>query len=353
MKPTLEVDVVLVNYRGWEAVVRAVHHLRSAAPASVEGWSHGLIHVVDNSEDAGEARALTHALEGIREVRLQVMPRNLGFAAGCNAAWVASTAPYVLLLNPDTLITAQAVCELAVALEENPRAGAASPRTWWDGPGGWVLPCPTPQGPMARIRRAIGSRRNAAAWADAQVLQTRQRMATVEPFAVDMLAGALLMLRRAAVQATGRLFDSAYFMYFEDAELSGRLRAAGWELIMAPQVDAVHTWQHLPHKAALMSRGEAVFLQRQHPTYSVLRRVWPGLEAMGRLPAGSSVLVEPLAAARELGEVTALSPVPSGDPAWVRWGPAQVITPAEWRLLAPGHYWARTARGWVGFEKSR
>lgn len=346
-----DIDVVLVNYRGWEAVVKAVHHLRSSVASGAVGWSHGVIRVVDNSEDEEQARRLTQALGGMADVDLQVMPRNVGFAAACNAAWTSSTATYVMLLNPDALITADGVIRLAMALAQRPAAAAASPRTWWDRPGGWVLPCPTPQGPVARLRRALGSRRDPGGWADAQVLRTRQLMAGAEPFEVDMLAGALLMLRRDAVQAAGGLFDPAFFMYFEDAELCMRLRAAGCQLMMVPQVDAVHAWQHLPHKADLMARGEAVFIQRQPAAYRLVRRLWPGVEAMGRLPSEPSVLAEQAEAARALGEVGAVSPVPSGDPAAVRWGPPQVISPAEWNLLEPGCYWARTVEGWVGFEK--
>ena len=345
------IDVVLVNYRGWEALVKTVHHLRGSSSRSVAGWPHGLIRVVDNSEDAEQARCLDRALGSMADVTLQVMPRNMGFAAGCNAAWACSTATYVMLLNPDAMITADGVMGLAMALEDRTAAAAASPRTWWDRPGGWALPSPTPQGPTARVWRAIGSRRNPSGWADAQVRQTLRQMARTEPFAVEMLAGALLMLRRTAVEAAGGLFDPAFFMYFEDAELCTRLRAAGLELLMVPQVDAVHAWQQLPHKAALMASGEAVFLQRQNAAYRLIRHLWPGIESMGCLPGEPSVLAEPGDAARVLGEVSAISPAPSGDPAVVRWGPPQVISPGEWALLEPGRYWARTSRGWVGFDK--
>lgn len=72
---------------------------------------------------------------------------------------------------------------------------------------------------------------------------------------------------------------------------------------------------------------------------------------MGRLPGDVMRLLDAQQALRVLGSLSALSPVPSGDPAWVRWGPAVPLTPDEWNLLEPGHYWAQTDRGWVGFEK--
>jgi GT2 family glycosyltransferase len=348
------VDVVMVNYRGWEAVVRAVDHLRrSDRPAGV-GWPHGVVHVVDNSEDEQEALALREALAHWPEVRLHVLARNVGFGAGCNAAWAASDAPFVLLLNPDAQITAEEALQLAQALREQPGLAAVSPRTWWDRPGGWVLPCPTPQEPWARWRRAAASRRDAAGWADEQVAITRRLMASFDAVDVAMLAGAVLMLRRSAVESLGcsfGLFDPEFFMYFEDADLSARLRHAGWKLAVVPTVDAVHAWRHQPHKAPLMARGEAVFMQRHSWAYRALRRLWPGMEHMGRLPGDVMRLLDAQQALRVLGSLSALSPVPSGDPAWVRWGPAVPLMPDEWNLLEPGHYWAQTDRGWVGFEK--
>lgn len=349
------VDVVLVNYRGWEAVVQAVDHLRRSGGSAGVGWPHGLVHVVDNSEDEEEARALREALAHWPEVRLHVLARNVGFGAGCNAAWAASDAPFVLLLNPDAQITAEAALQLAQVLRAQPELAAVSPRTWWDGPGGWVLPCPTPQEPFARWRRAVASRRDTAGWADEQVATTRRLMAATDTVEVEMLAGAVLMLRRSAVESLGcsfGLFDSAFFMYFEDADLSARLRKAGWKLAVVPTVDAVHAWRHQPHKAPLMAGGEAVFLERQPVSYRMLRRVWPGMEAMGRLPAPSFVLSDAMQAARLLGDVDALSPAPSGDPAWVRWSVAARLTAEEWALLEPGCYWARTPKGWRGFEKT-
>ncbi len=362
MTETPCVDVMMVNYRGWEAVVQAVHHLRSSHGTRIgdgdgtaePGWPHGVIHVVDNSEDEAQARALSSALAHWPEVRLHVLARNVGFGAGCNAAWAASEAPFVLLLNPDAQITAEAALQLAQALRERPELAAVSPRTWWDRPGGWVLPCPTPQEPSARWRRAFASRRDTAGWADVQVATTRRLMAAPTAVEVEMLAGAVLMLRRSAVESLGRtfgLFDPAFFMYFEDADLSARLRAGGWKLAVVPALDAVHSWRHQPHKAPLMARGEAVFLQRRSWAYRALRWLWPGMERMGQLPGKVVRLQDALRASQALGAVSALSPVPSGDPAWVRWGPAVPLTHDEWNLLEPGHYWARTSRGWVAFEK--
>lgn len=341
------IDVLMVNYRSADAVIAAVRALQGQAGR----WPHGLIRLVDNSEDVQEAQALQTAFAGCPDVRVTVMARNVGFGAACNEAWAQSASPYALLLNPDALITAQAVARLAQELEQRPGLGAASPRTWWDRPGGWVLPCPTAQGPMHRMRRAWASRRDAQGWADEQVAHTRMVMRAQTPTQVDMLAGAVLMLRREAVQQAGGLFDPAFFMYFEDADLSHRLRKAGWELAVVPAVDAVHAWRHQAHKAPLMEAGQQVFINRQAAWYRALRRLWPAAEAMGQLTGWAGAWLTHAEAAGSLGAVSAISPVPSGDPAWVRSGPAAPLGAKEWDLLEPGCYWALGAAGWLGFEK--
>ncbi|MFN5724512.1 MAG: hypothetical protein ACK47O_11960, partial [Betaproteobacteria bacterium] len=105
------------------------------------------------------------------------------------------------------------------------------------------------------------------------------------------------------------------------------------------------------HKAPMMARGEAIFLQRQPWLYRALRRIWPDAEAMGCLQTPAVELSDAHQAARVLGQVEALSPAPSGDPAWVRWLGASPLTADEWTRLEPGRYWARTAQGWQSFDK--
>jgi hypothetical protein len=51
---------------------------------------------------------------------------------------------------------------------------------------------------------------------------------------LNMLSGVSVLLRAAALREIG-LFDEDFFMYWEDADLSFRLRSAGWALTVAPE----------------------------------------------------------------------------------------------------------------------
>ena len=346
------VDVIIVNYRSAALVAAVLSRLRRDGP-----WPYGRVWVVDNSVEPSHTRELQTLIGQAGGDLVQLtLPSNVGFGAGCNVAWAHSTAPYVLLLNPDALIDPEAVGRLALQLQANPRVAAISPRTWWDHVGGWLLPPATPQRPWAQLKRAWASRRDPPSWACSQTERTAglsfTQKAPASLWDVDMLAGAVLMLRRDAVEACGGLFDESFFMYFEDAQLSDRLRAGGWRLAITPEVDAVHTWRHEAHKAPLMEAAKARYLKQSGPLFRWLEPWWPSLSAMGALGPVAHRFGQGTEAADGLGPVCALSPVPSGDPAWVRAGRAWApLRQEEWDLLAPGNYWAWTQRGWVGFER--
>ena len=56
---------------------------------------------------------------------------------------------------------------------------------------------------------------------------------------VEALAAIVLLARSDALEEVGG-FDPGYFMYWEDLDLSKRLRRAGWRLQVTPDVWAVH-----------------------------------------------------------------------------------------------------------------
>ena len=56
---------------------------------------------------------------------------------------------------------------------------------------------------------------------------------------VDWVSGACLLVRRSAFEAVGG-FDEQYFLFWEDADLCRRLRAAGYTVRYAPAIVARH-----------------------------------------------------------------------------------------------------------------
>ena len=360
----MKIDIGIVNYHSASDTLGAVDHLGA--------WPHGEVWVVDNSTDADEAGALERAALQRPWMRVLVAERNLGFGQACNRIFERSGAPCLLLLNPDARIGADDVLALARHLQDHPRVGAVSPRIFLDAARRFVLPEATDQSPWSGLCQTLSTRwPRLALWRAAKLAQrTRVRMDGPAAFEVRTLAGAVLMVRRDAVQAAGGLFDPRYFMFFEDADLSLRLRRAGFRLAMLPPASAVHGYRHKAFKAELMEASRRQFMSARHPWFFRLTGRLVRLDALNRavpLTAYPRVLPEPLHAAADLARETrgagvlAISASPLGDPAAVRprsTEPAP-LTDAEWDLLEPGDYLAllQTAPGsrgavWLRFTRA-
>ncbi|MBU3740577.1 MAG: glycosyltransferase [Rhodoferax sp.] len=352
------IDLILVNYH--------CHPETLAALARLGPWTRGRVWVVDNSVDADEAQALRTATREMPWVSLLVSPDNLGFGRACNLAFGLSLAPQVLLLNPDARITPADIDRLAQALDAGPRRGAVAPWMFWDEDRGFAVPHTVRQTPAAMVMAALCSRwRRLARWRAQRALRQawaaagQTRNPDAPPLAVDFLTGAVLLVRRAAVQAAGGLFDARYFMFFEDSDLSVRLRAAGYGLAVVPQAQAVHTYRHKPFKAGLMGQARQQYMAARFGRFFG----WTdGLRRLDRLarpvplerwfegPTAALDSAEAFAQASGDAVVLAWSPSPLMWPCLFRMQPGQAtgFSAAEWALLEPGAYVALLRRGGQG-----
>lgn len=203
---TRPVHAVVVAYHGADELEHALASVEGQAPVTV----------VDNSQS--EAVRGVCSRHGARYVRTD---GNLGFAAGCNVALteiVAGDPCDVLLLNPDSVLPAGAVEQLADVLASDSRLCAAAPAVVRpDGASQRVLwPFPSP----------------GQAWLEALGLA---RLGRRSGFAV----GAVLLLRWEALQEVG-LLDERFFLYAEETDWQRRAHAGGWRVAVAGDVTATH-----------------------------------------------------------------------------------------------------------------
>ena len=106
------VSAIIVNYNAGPLLRACVDSLL-ACPLAIE------IIVVDNASHDGSLGGFPE-LPHIRVIR---NPANVGFAAACNIGIGASSAPFLLFLNPDCVIQPGAVPILLAALQSASRVG--------------------------------------------------------------------------------------------------------------------------------------------------------------------------------------------------------------------------------------
>ncbi len=341
------IDIVVVNFRCDFDTQTALTRLAD--------WPHGTVWVVDNSAHDADIASATASLHvgcaALPWVRVLIPASNIGFGQACNLAFVQSRADFFLLLNPDARISVTDVLLLANTLQETPTLAAVSPKIFWNEQRSFVLPCAFAQTPWHSLAMALATRwQRLAMWAGRRELgRARRQMAGDQVFTVDFLAGAVMMLRRSSVLAAGGLFDPDYFMFFEDSDLSVRLRRAGYRLAMVPQASAVHEYRHKAFKAAMMAHSQLLYFEKLFPLFfrcsDKLRRVG----ALSR-PVPTATWFRsfefPIVSLAQFTELTqgravlAFSPSLLMMPAFFRAGsaPTRCFDAAEWALLEPGAY---------------
>lgn len=207
------VYVVLVNYNGLPHVLDCLSSLMGQTYARCE------IVVVDNASRDQSPRTIQRCFP---QVKLLASPVNGGFAQGANLGInlaMERGAAAIWLLNPDATAHPQALEALVRVLAREPKVGAVASVLRWAG--------------QDRVQAWGGG--------SLSLITGRSRHLTQPPTrgAPDYLCGASLLLRGRALKQVG-LLDPGFPLYWEDADLSWRLRKAGWRLAVAPDSVVEH-----------------------------------------------------------------------------------------------------------------
>jgi len=227
-KPT--VAVVIVTYDSGNVLEMCL------AALARQTLQPDLIVIVDN---CSPHPAYLSAIPKTQQFRVLLGASNDGFCRANNTGFrLASTCKYVLFLNPDAF-PSERFLEHAVARMESPENAYVGCIT------GTLLGfdierrCATDRIDSAGIVQTWFGR-----WRDRGRGLPWRAASHTEPEDVPAICGALMLCRTAALDAValrdGEVFDSRFFMYKEDIELSIRLRARGWRLLYVPQLLCHH-----------------------------------------------------------------------------------------------------------------
>ncbi len=191
--------------------------------------------VVDNGSSDGSIELVRSRYP---RVVLDVAPANRGYGAAANRAIARCGAPYVFLLNSDTVLAPGTLAALAAYLDAHPRAAIVGPRLR-NPDGSLQVSCYPFLGTFQSFLE-----KTALAPVLARVPVLRDRYLLVHsthdrPRVVPWVLGAALAIRRSAFEAVAG-FDESFFLYAEEVDLTYRLKAAGWEVHFAPVADVVH-----------------------------------------------------------------------------------------------------------------
>jgi GT2 family glycosyltransferase len=274
-------SVLIVNYASWPLTLRCIESLRETRYGDFE------IVVVDN--DSVEPPELP---SGVRLIRNK---ENLGFARAHNRGVAASGGDPIVIINPDTVVERDFFDHLKAFISKNPRVGIAGPRIL-DSGGDLQL---SARREISVLSGFLGRTSLLTRLFPKSSLVKSQFPAVTDqshPTSVDWVSGACMVIRRETLWDVGPL-DERFFMYFEDADLCRRARAAGWLVYYLPQVEIVHQTgasSRSRPKAIWLLHKSAFLYHRKHGAHGPLgvysAMVLAGLSLRALAKLGTSLL---------------------------------------------------------------
>lgn len=218
------IDVIIVNYKVplfVEQTIKSVLAASKNIPTAI--W------VVDNNSNDNSVPYLKARFP---EVNYISNTENVGFSKANNQAIRSSSAPFVLLLNPDTIIGENTLVACLEEMNNNTACGAIGIRMH-DAEGNYKPEC----------RRGSFSLWNTCC----KIIGLSSKFPNCHLFngyymglnekhkagKANILCGAFMFMRRQALEKAG-LLDERFFMYGEDVDLSYSITKNGYNIRYLP-----------------------------------------------------------------------------------------------------------------------
>jgi len=192
---------------------------------------------------------------------------NLGFAKANNLALQKASGSFVLFLNPDTLLPADVLSTCLQHFYSHEQTGALGIRMI----NGWGEFLPESKRALPSLQTAFFKLSGLARIFPSSGFFNRYALGHLSPLEnhpVEVLAGAFMMVRKNILDTLGG-FDTDYFMYGEDIDLSLRIAQTGYTLQYLGQPAIVHyKGQSSKHRSvfhtAIFFDAMKIFVQKHY-----------------------------------------------------------------------------------------
>ncbi len=216
-----KVSIIILNWNGLQNTIECLESLKKVTYHNCE------ITVVDNGSKGDDVRSLRDRYGN--NVHIVANDRNYGFCEGNNIGIRASLhqeADYLLLLNNDTVVAPNFLAELVKAAVDHNNTCIVNPKIY-----NYTEP-------------------DKLQFAGGKISYLKGRLYNIGLNEVDagqhdqvkeseFATGCAMLIPKDLLAKVG-LFDSSYFVYFEDVDFSVRVREAGYKIIYAPKAKIWH-----------------------------------------------------------------------------------------------------------------
>ncbi|MDG5814999.1 glycosyltransferase [Chitinispirillales bacterium ANBcel5] len=237
-------SVVIVNYKVPYCLREALNSVKEA-----KLYNKCEIIVIDNASEDNSKSIITSEFPEVQWIQLK---SNIGFGKACNLGARRARGKYLLLLNPDTVISETTLTACVDFMNNNPDAGMLGPKIL-NPDGTMQASCrrsfPTPSAALfyfSGLSRFFPKSKRFGKYN----LTYMDENKTAE---VDAISGSFMFMPLSVFQEVGG-FDERFFMYGEDIDLCWRIRKTGKAVWYNPQIQIIHLKGKSSSKRQLRSR---------------------------------------------------------------------------------------------------
>ncbi|KMQ51774.1 glycosyl transferase family 2 [Chitinispirillum alkaliphilum] len=241
-KPTI--SVIIVNYKVPESLCEALKSLRET-----QLYDQCEIIVVDNASKDNSRSLITETFPEVQWIQLK---NNIGFGKACNAGARQARGEFLLLLNPDTMVSKNILVRCIDFIRKKPNVGMIGPKIL-NPDGSLQASCrrsfPTPSAALfyfSGLSRLFPKSRRLGQY-------NLTYMNDNESAEVDAISGSFMFMPLSVFREVEG-FDERFFMYGEDIDLCWRIRKKGYTIWYHPDIQIIHTKGKSSTKRIIRSR---------------------------------------------------------------------------------------------------
>ncbi len=226
----MKLAIVIVNYNVKHFLNQCLKSVyQSIRSIDAEVW------VVDNNSVDGSVEMVQSLFPGVHVIANK---ENVGFSVANNQAIKKSTAEYILLLNPDTIVPENCFVKLLTFADSRPDLGGCGVHML-DGQGTYLPESkrglPTPEVALYKmigLNKVFPKSKKFGKYHLGYLDKNKNHE-------IDILCGAFMLMRKKALDQVG-LLDETFFMYGEDIDLSYRITQGGWKNYYFSDIQIIH-----------------------------------------------------------------------------------------------------------------
>ena len=252
----MKVFIVILNWNRPDDTIECLNSIKKLLDI---GYQLSVV-VVDNASNVASVKKIKSHIKNI-SYKLIVNKVNLGYTGGNNIGIkyaIDQGADFVMVLNNDTIVNKYLLTEFLKTSKRDPKAGILSPKIYF-APGfefhkdryskenlGKVL---WYAGGQIDWDNVYGKNRGVDEVDKGQYDKVEE---------IDFATGTCMFVSRSVLEKIG-LFDKKYFMYYEDMDLSMRIKKAGFKVLYVP---SANVWHKVAQSSGIGSNLNDYFITR-------------------------------------------------------------------------------------------